>query len=194
MYTLEMLRADYVRKWTDLTVRAAWVDEIQAAAHRIAAGASRYAEIQKESGVPWWMIGLLHELEASCNFARHLHNGDLLSDRTHNKPSGRPLKGGPPFTFRESALDALAYDGLDRMTDWSVGGVSFALEKFNGFGYRTKSVCSPYLYSGSFWYLKGKYVRDGPQGFDPDKVSKQAGAVTILKVLQDAGSFKIEVR
>lgn len=194
MYTLEALRRDYNEKWQTLTIRPQWIHEIDQAADRIRLGASRYAEIEKATGVPWWMVGLIHELEAACNFGRHLHNGDLLTDRTHNVPAGRPKFGKPPFTFLESALDALAYDGLDSQADWSPAGVSFALEKFNGFGYRGKAIPSPYLYSGSFWYLKGKYVRDGPHGFDPNKVSKQVGAVTILKALVNAGTFQIEVR
>jgi lysozyme family protein len=49
-------------------------------------------------------------------------------------PAGNPAE--PPFTWFESTKDALAYDGLDKVKDWSVELLCCELEKYNGFGYR----------------------------------------------------------
>ena len=50
-------------------------------------------------------------------------------------------------------------------------------------GYRLKALPSPYLWSFTDRYISGKYVAD--HQFDPDAVSKQIGAATVLKRLQE---------
>jgi hypothetical protein len=69
---------------------------------------------------------------------------------------------------------------LHRWHDWSVAGVMFKLEQYNGWGYRQfhPGVLSPYLWSFSQHYQKGKYVADGH--FDPAAVSQQCGAAVLL--------------
>jgi len=147
----------------------------------------RYKEISKITAVPWEMIGIIHYLEASCDFSKHLHNGDPLSARTVQVPKGRPEKGNPPFTWEESALDALkGQDLMDIPTlQWTIPFMLYILESYNGFGYRSKGINSPYLWCGTSLYTSGKYVRDGV--YDPYAVSKQVGAVIILDKLLEAG-------
>jgi len=55
----------------------------------------------------------------------------------------------------------------------------YLLEKYNGFGYRMRRVPTPYLWSFSNLYEKGKFLQDGR--FDPEAVSKQCGAALMLK-------------
>jgi len=50
-------------------------------------------------------------------------------------------------------------------------------------------VKSPYLWSFSNHYLKGKYVADGK--WDPNAVSQQAGAMVILRRLAGAGEIRL---
>ena len=71
--------------------------------------------------------------------------------------------------------------GYDSETDWSGPHILYLLEKYNGFGYRFKELRTPYLWSYSNLYSKGRYVADGV--FDPNAVSKQCGAATMLKAL-----------
>ena len=119
-------------------------------------------------------------MESSCNFHEHLHNGDPLTARTVQVPSaGRPKHGNPPFTFEQSAADALAIDGLTTWKDWSVSGTLFIFERYNGFGYRPHGINSPYLWSFSNQYSKGKFTKDNV--FDPAVPSGQAGTAVILK-------------
>lgn len=132
-------------------------------------------------GIPWYFIGIIHAMECGFNFAGHLHNGDPLTARTAHVPKGRPPVGTPPFTWKQSARDALMLHNFHQVSDWSVPHVLFLLEKYNGFGYRLRGLPSPYLWSFSNLYEKGKYVADGE--FDPNAVSKQCGAAVILKAL-----------
>jgi lysozyme family protein len=54
-------------------------------------------------------------------------------------------------------------------------------------GYRRRGVPSPYLWSFSNLYTKGKFVADGH--FDANAVSAQCGAAVMLKALQGQGAF-----
>jgi lysozyme family protein len=141
----------------------------------------RYLAVSAETGVPWEVIAVIHNLECAGNFNKHLHNGDPLSRRTTSVPSGRPMKWDPPGTWEESASDALRYDNLHRV-DWSsLDRALYAIERYNGLGYRTRGVASPYLWSGTQFHTSGKFVRDGV--YDANAVSNQVGAVPLLKAL-----------
>lgn len=144
----------------------------------------RYEEVAHKfinPGLKWWLVALIHEMECTQNFNCHLHNGDPLTAKTVHVPVGRPM-GEPPFTFLESAVDALKMQGADRITDWSIGNVLYFLEGYNGYGYaRYHNINSPYLWSGSNHYTAGKYVSDGQ--YDPNAVSSQIGIALLMKKL-----------
>jgi hypothetical protein len=57
------------------------------------------------------------------------------------------------------------------------------MERYNGFGYRPKGIHSPYLWSFSNHYTKGKFTADGH--FDGDAVSKQIGAAVLLRRMSE---------
>ena len=154
--------------------------EINSIVVKITVGKARYENIERQTGVPWFFIGVIHLLEANCNFTKHLHNGDPLSARTVQVPKGRPL-GTAPFTWEESALDALQFKSYDKVKNWTVPNMLLLFEEYNGMGYRKyhPDVNSPYLWSYSNLYTVGKYDSDGK--FNPNLVSKQAGAAVILK-------------
>src|SRR5690606_7467709 len=96
------------------------------------ANKSRYKAVEAASGVPWHFIAVVHNMESSQRFDRHLHNGDPLTARTVQVPKGRPQTGNPPFTWEASATDALAFEGLGAGTDWSLAGTLYRLEAYNG--------------------------------------------------------------
>lgn len=153
--------------------------ELKSYVARINANKERYEAVEKETGVPWFFVAVIHALECSLSFNQHLHNGDPLSARTVQVPKGRPKIGEPPFTWEYSAKDALEYDGLTDWKDWTVEGMLFELEAYNGWGYRTKGINSPYLWSGTQFYTKGKYGSDDK--YDANLVSQQIGAAILLK-------------
>ncbi|MGB7654220.1 MAG: hypothetical protein WBL74_01945 [Novosphingobium sp.] len=148
----------------------------------------RYAALGRQVGVPWQFIAAIHGLEASFNFRAHMHNGDYpLSQRTRQVPAGRPRAWLPPSSWEASALDALRLMGFTGQSDWSLPRMLYRLEAYNGFGYRHAGRASPYLWSFSTLYSRGKFVADGR--FDPNARSRQCGAAVMLKVLDLAGEL-----
>lgn len=183
------LSADYVRLF--LNLRPGDEKAVQRQMGRIAAGQERYQLVANRfaNEIPWFVIGLIHSLEADLNWETHLHNGDPLSARTVHTPRGRPALGKPPFTWEESARDALIHDGFDAWHDWSIAGMLYVLEKFNGTGYRAHEVNSPYLWAGSQHYRQGKFVADGV--WNRGAVSKQIGAAVLLHALCTNGAVAL---
>lgn len=181
------IAAEYEAMFADARPLTAYRGEIEWVRQRILKGGPAYRAAAGETGAPWAMIGLIHALEAGFDFSRHLHNGDPLSARTRRVPAGRPASGAPPFSWEESAVDALRGHGLHRIADWSLARTLYELERYNGFGYRHRGAPSPYLWSFSDRYRAGKYVKDGV--YDPEAVSRQAGAATVLKAMIDAGDI-----
>lgn len=175
------LRAEYETLFDTCQVRPAVQAEVNAQAAKIVRNRRRYEAVGQALSIPWQFIGVIHHMECSQRFDRHLHNGDPLTARTVHVPAGRPAAGSPPFQWEESAIDALRLEGLDKVGDWSIPSMLYQIEKYNGFGYRTRhpEVLTPYLWCGSNHYIKGKYVADGK--FDCDAVSKQEGAAPILR-------------
>ena len=183
--TYDNLQPEYATLWDSLAISDRLRETIDRQAKRIIANRERYEPVSAATGVPWFVIGLIHTMEAGGSFSCHLHNGDPLSRRTVQVPKNRPASGNGPFTWEESATDAIRYDKLDRVTDWPVERIAFCLESFNGWGYRRQhaDVLSPYLWSGTNHYVRGKYVADGK--WSSTAVSAQAGAMAILKRLAE---------
>lgn len=118
--------------------------------------------------IPWFMFGVVHAMEAGCDIRRSLKDGSLL-------PQGAHPAGFIPRVWRFAiSPDDLFYD---------IGKILYYTEGWNGFGYKSKGINSPYLWSGTNHYVKGKFVKDGK--FDPDAVSKQVGAAILYRLLRD---------
>ncbi len=181
------LRDEYETFFAGCTVRPERQGNIDYYLKNINAGRSRYEEVVVNMAVPWYFVGLLHAMEAGFNFNRHLHNGDPLTARTVRVPAGHPVAGTPPFAWLVSARDAVRLKRLDTITDWGVPRMLYLLESFNGFGYRQFMLPSPYLWSFSNLYDRGKYVAD--RQYDPGAVSQQCGAAVILKAGKASGLF-----
>lgn len=172
---------DYQSLYDSMEVNPSRESDIRAAIDKINANVPRYLTVQKNTEVPYPFIAAVHYRESSLNFKRHMHNGDPLTARTKQVPKGRPLKGGPPFTWEQSAADWINYMGYHKIKDWSLPEMLRLLEKNNGMGYNRKGMLSPYLWAGSNHYIKGKYVADGK--FDPNAVDKQLGTAVLIKFL-----------
>lgn len=190
----ERLRDEYAALWSECVIRPERKSEVMAVARQIRANRSRYEPISRATGVPWWFIGLVHNMECGLDFSRHLHNGDSLQRRTRLVPKGRPTAHDGPFTFEESAIDALTMPGkqFDKVKDWSIEHVAYLLEKYNGWGYRGRNtgIHSPYLWSFTNLYSRGKFIRD--HVYSPTAVSGQIGTMAILKALTELDPQLIE--
>ncbi len=181
------LRQQYQTLFNSCVVNPARVGTVQGIITKIMPNQARYQSVAKPLGIPWFFVALVHNLECSLNFSQHLHNGDPLTARTVQVPAGRPPNGQPPFTWEDSATDALTFQGFAGKSDWSLPTMLYRLEGYNGYGYhgRTPPMNSPYLWSFSNLYTKGKFVAD--HLFDPNAVSQQCGSAVILAQMVQKG-------
>lgn len=184
------LKKEYEDLFANCEINAGRLPDVKTIRDKIVANKSRYQSVEASTKVPWYVVAMIHSLEGSLNFKTHLHNGDPLTSKTVHVPNGRP-PGTPPFKWEDSAIDALQFDGLSKTPKWTLPVIMFKLEGFNGFGYRTRhpEVLTPYLWSFTNHYTKGKFVADGK--FDPTAVSKQCGAMAILKSLISSGNVEV---
>lgn len=160
-----------------MTINPARDAEFASIVRRMLAGMSRYKAVERMTGVPAAFIAVTHIRESSGNFNTYLGNGEPLNRVTRLVPKGR----GPFATWEDGAVDALTLQGLAGRKDWTIPFLIFALEGYNGFGYRNKGIRSPYLWGGTNLQEPGKYVRDGV--FDPNVMDTQPGAVALLQLL-----------
>lgn len=137
---------------------------------------ARYHTVAIKTGVPWFVIAVIHERESSQDWTGSLAQGDPWNRVSKHVPAGR----GPFKSWEEAAIDALVNCGpyAARNKDWGIGGTLTLLEGYNGLGYASRGRPSPYIWSGTDQYVSGKYVRDGV--YDPDVVDRQLGCAGLL--------------
>jgi lysozyme family protein len=181
----EKIREEYETAFAKCEIRAASRSEVNWNVKQILDNKARYQEVEETTCVPWFAIAVIHGMECSFNFRQHLHNGDSLKKKTWQVPAGRPTVWNPPTDWSSSAIDALRYDKMTGIEDWSLARTLYRWEAYNGWGSRAHGIKTPYLWSYSNQYSKGKYVADGK--WDSDAVSKQCGAAVMLKVLVEKG-------
>jgi len=182
------------------------IKEIDTVLNKLMPKQDLYETVAKKvnKDMPWWFVLMVHAMEAghfANPFNYHLHCGDPLTSRTFHVPKGRP-KHNPrfgaspptvknPYSWEESALDALMLLKYNSVKDWSLGNILWLFEEFNGLGYRKyhKSVPTPYVWSYTSIYSKGKYVADGK--FDNNAISRQPGCAAFLLRLKQLGRVGI---
>lgn len=173
----------YQKLWNECTINPSRVAEVHDQLN-IMMSTTRmpfYKQVEDETCAPWYFVGIAHGLEASFNMRKHLHNGDPLNAKTVQVPKGRPDPWLPPSDWVSSAIDAITIEHFATKSDWDILHLLYRLEGYNGYGYHAKGVPSPYLWSFTNQYVKGKYVAD--HVFDPDEVSDEVGAAATLKLM-----------
>lgn len=185
-------RGDYAGLFKTCQIQPERLRDTQRIVDRIAENARLYEDVARAVSrtMPWFVVGLIHSLEASLSLRRHLHNGDPLTAQTVQVPAGRPRAGTPPFSWKESALDALLMKKLDEVADWTLPAMLERVELYNGPGYLNRGMNSPYLWSFSQHWTKGKFVAD--HVFDPEAPSSQCGAAVLLRDMVNRDLLKIE--
>jgi lysozyme family protein len=174
------------RRWASVQIVGSKAPAFQSVAHRLVAPSAKqaYQEIEADTKVPWFVVAVVHEREASQRWDRGLAQGDPWGAVSVHVPKGR----GPFKSFRAAAFDALVNCApkAARWTDWSVGGVLTLLEEYNGLGYAMRGVASPYIWAGTNQYSSGKYVSDGK--YDPSVVDSQLGCAGLLAAMAQLDS------
>jgi len=189
--TFDSLRPEYEHLWrtinlpgglTRVAATAREADAIMAADAR-----ARFLAVERRTGVPWFVTGIVLTREAGSppNFHAWLHNGDPMFDhngiarQTVNVPAHRPPD--PAVSWEDGAVDAYQIEGLIG-ADWAPARVAWLLEKFNGFGYRVyHHIRSPYLWGATSVQQRGKYTAD--RRWVPAIMDPQIGGMALLAAL-----------
>ncbi len=151
------------------------------AARRLVAAKERYQKVAAVTGVPWFVIAVIHEREASQRWDASIAQGDPWNRVSTHVPKGR----GPFASWDAAAVDALTNCApyAARWRDWSPGGLLTLLEQYNGLGYANRGRPSPYIWAGTDQYVRGKYVADGQ--YDPNVVDNQPGCAGLLLAMAE---------
>lgn len=178
MTDLAKLKDANARRWQAMHVRAELVAALDhIAAHLVADGAKhRYQIVSDTTRVPWFVIAVIHEREASQSWAASLAQGDPWNKVSIHVPRHR----GPFPSWEAAADDALEHCApfASHWTDWSIGGALTLLEQYNGLGYANMGRSSPYIWASTDQYVSGKYIADGH--FDPHAIDHQLGCAALL--------------
>lgn len=180
--TFAEMKPRYTKLWEDMHIFPKRLPGMKEAAELILRNKDRYIEVCKRLGISenWWvMIGGIHLREGDCSFRTHLHNGDSLKYRTVHVPAGRPRSPAqPPFTWEQSAEDALRMRGLQHLGSFSVELCAYTDEGYNGWGYWEKGQTSSYDWAGTNDHAAGKFVAD--HVYSHTAVDAQEGTMPIL--------------
>jgi lysozyme family protein len=186
------LKVKNKERWDGMHISTAKGPLFKAVADRLIFNKPRYEAVSKalkEKGytIPWEFIAVAHQREASGDFTKYLGNGQALSKKTTIVPKGR----GPFSSWEEGAIDALlnAAPYAAKNKDWTIGGTLTKLEEYNGLGYASKGLPSPYVWAGTDQYNKGKYVADGV--YDANHVDTQLGCAGLLKFMGYGSAAKV---
>lgn len=178
----------YNRMYQNCKIDDGYENSVKKSGELVLEGRYRYERVSALTGVPWWVIGIIHYKEGSCNFKACMANGERIIG-TGRKTTLVPKGLGPWNTWEEAAVYAIKHSSLAKITDWSVGNTLYAVERYNGAGYisgKGKEDTSPYLWARTNVNDDfGKYVRDG--NYDPRQSTNQtSGFCAIMKVLDIA--------
>ena len=143
--TLDKLKAGNQQRWQNMQVNQSLIPTLDGVARRLVApdAKQRYEAISTNTHVPWYIIAVIHEREASQSFAANIAQGDRWDRVSTHVPAGR----GPFASFEAAAIDALTNCAphAARWGDWSPGGALTLLEQYNGLGYARRDLPSPYI-------------------------------------------------
>lgn len=167
----------YRDQWDRMKIHKNRQDEFDKLASQLLRHKARYQAIEEATTVPWHLIAVLHLRESSANFNTYLGNGEPLNRKTRLVPKGR----GPFETFEAGAIDALKIDGTSGVKDWCLEKELYHCETFNGWGYATKGLPSPYVWGGTNIQKAGKYIADGR--FSSTVMDTQPGCAPIIATL-----------
>lgn len=140
-----------------------------------------YDPVANETGIPWYVVAALDMREENFNHNGYLGNGDPLWKTTTHVPKGR----GPFKNWHEGASDALKLDHMALLPaggHWDIVTALIKCEGFNGLGYASKGLPSPYVWAGTTIQVRGKYIADGH--FDPQAWDQQPGCSGLFIALK----------
>lgn len=172
----EALKARNLKRWQVCRVTRRYPSII----NKILANKARYQHVQTLTGVPWFVVAVIHVRESDMKFNTQLAQGDPLGRVSTHVPRGQgPYLGKD--AWERAAVRALLDTGGKTWGDWSPGGMLTFLEKYNGLGYSQKGRPSPYVWAGTNQYTSGKYTGDGE--YSSGVIDTQPGCASLIKQL-----------
>lgn len=179
-YSTKIYLDRYQKLWDTCEPLKSRKYEVMAIVTRLMVNKKLYEKIQEQTTVPWYVVLCIHQKECGGSLDKHMHNGDPLNLKTVRVPAGRP-PGPGPFTFVDSAIDALMLKEGSFPEEWDIPNSLQFLEAYNGLGYKKRKIHSPYLWAWSNHEMTGLFVKDGV--FDKKKKSNNPGCATLMKML-----------
>lgn len=180
--SIDYLKEQNAERWGKMRVCGYTTHSFDSVAERLCHQEAkvRYQVVEEKTNVPWWIVAVIHEREASQSWAANLAQGDRWDRVSVHVPRGQ----GPFPSWEAAAVNALSRSPpyAARWTDWGVGGSLTILEMYNGLGYFSHGVPSPYLWSGTNQYSHGKYIADGH--YDPAAIDHQLGCAGLISRMQ----------
>jgi lysozyme family protein len=184
-YPYEALKDEYTAQIARARIRPECEHVLEVTSRRLLRDKPVYQRIFEATGVPVAGLMALAEREMSGNLHCYLGNGQRLIKRTTIAPIGR----GPfPDTidgFIAGALDAFHLDGLDQVAKtadgWTLPRFAYESEKWNGWGYRSRRIPSPYVFGATTVQKAGKFIRD--HVYSSTTMDPQLGTIAIVQKL-----------
>lgn len=182
------LIAENTKRWNAMHVKPNALSSANGFARRALANKPLYQRIadriHRENNkhfIPWWAIALIHERECvggTTNYKCSIGQGSPWNVKSKIKPYS-----GPFASFEDAAVDSLVVQAPNAALNdnWSGGGTLTLLERYNGLGYARMGRPSPYVWSKTDQYVKGKYISDGH--YCANKVDDQLGVAVLLQAL-----------
>lgn len=179
---LPSLVAANAARWAKMHVLSARELAVERVAAALVAPKAKaiYQAIALATGVPWFVVAVIHERECGQNFNLSIAQGDPWNDVSRHVPRGI----GPFKSFNDAAIFALTRCApfAAKWTDWSAGGTLTLLELYNGTGYEVyHHEASPYDWGATDIEQEGKYVADGK--WSPMVWDTQIGCAAMLKAM-----------
>lgn len=158
--------------------------EIEATAVRLlqAQNMKNFDEVRAKIDVPQVVQATICYRENNCDFSRSPAQGDPWSRISVRVPKGR----GPFKSWIDAAIDAWTIcDDLAELPigvkNWSMALACWKWEGYNGFGYRSRGLRSPYVVGGTNLQQPGKYIADGV--WDAHHMDGQLGCLPIAQAM-----------
>ena len=166
---------EYARQCDTMAIKPERVAEFTTLAEFAIAHKATYQQVQDATGVWWYHVAVIHRRESDARFTTYLGNGQPLNRVTTEVPAGR----GPFPDFVSGAKDALHLDGLDKVVPpWPLEKILYWCEVFNGSGYSSRGLPSPYIFGGTNIQRPGKFT--GDHDFNPNVWDTQPGCAGML--------------
>lgn len=202
-HPFEVLKHEYEKLLASATIVANREKELAKACENLLKGKEIYQHVADRTGVPVAYLMATAQREMSGNLHCYLGNGQSLKRKTTIVPLDRgPFLQPFPEDFIAGALDALHIDGLDKVASigegWTLARAAYEGETFNGWGYRSHGIPSPYVFGATTAQRSGKFIRD--HVYDSGHMDEQLGVIALIEELFkldktlvfDAGPVKIE--